>query len=490
MKKSNSLFWKIFCLLFGLLFLLGIFYLAISTYTAKDYFRSVNQKLNGGIAAQMVKEVKPLVNGEVDTLAIQDIMHSMMVINPSVEVYLLNTSGEIITYVAPYKKIKLKKVSLAPIKEFLKSEDEKYILGDDPRFPGEPKVFSTAAINESDNLSGYIYIILASEQQASIINTVLGNYNLKYGSFLFLVSLIIALLLGALALWYITKNIRGIIDTVRRFKDGDYSARIDPKSSGDLNDLSVNFNAMADQLVSNMNQQKDLENLRRELIANISHDLRTPLSIIQGYAETMLMKKEELSEEDKTKFLKIMIDSSENVNSLVNQLFEYSKLEAKQVEAVKEPFSLAELVNDLFMKYQILAKEKNHSIEIKQSNDLPLVFADVSLVERVIQNLLDNAIKFTPEGGKIILELNTSNDFVQCNISDNGVGISEFDQAHIFERYHRSERVKKPNGAGLGLAIAKKIMEIHESTLRVKSKLNEGTSFIFDLPIYQEQMHA
>ncbi|MEL6988635.1 MAG: HAMP domain-containing sensor histidine kinase, partial [Bacteroidota bacterium] len=324
--------------------------------------------------------------------------------------------------------------------------------------------------------------------QASIINTVLGNYNLKYGGIIFVTCLILSLLLGALALWYLTKNLRVVIETVRRFKDGDYAARIDPDSSKDLSDLSMNFNAMADQIVANIDQQKSLENLRRELIANISHDLRTPLSIIQGYAETLLIKEDQIGKDEKNKYLKIILDSSENVNQLVNQLFEYSKLEAKQVEAQKEPFSLAELVNDIFMKYQIIASNKNQTIELKQGSSTPLVFADVSLVERVIQNLMDNAIKFTPEGGKILLELNISEDSVQCSVSDNGIGISEKDQVHIFERYHRSERTKKPSGAGLGLAIAKKIMEIHQSTLKVRSKLNEGTSFIFDLPIYKEQL--
>ena len=448
-----------------------------------------NQKLNGGIAAQMITEVSPLVNGKVDTAAIQDIMHSMMVINPSVEVYLLNTEGDIITYVAPYKKVVLDKVDLQPIHRFIADgEDRKgCYLGDDPRSFDQQKVFSAAAIEENGKRTGYIYIILASEDRTSVMSSLYGNYFLKNGTILFFLSLLTALALGGLLLWFLTKNLRVIFDSVRRFRDGDYESRIPLHAAGDLKDFAGQFNDMADKVVENFDHVKRLENLRRELIANVSHDLRTPLSIIQGYSETLLIKEDKLSKEEKNKYLNVIYKSTENLSKQVNQLFELSKLEAREVLPEKEPFSIADLVNDIVLKNKLAADAKQITLDMEVKKNLPLVFADLAMVERVFQNLLDNALRYTPEGGNIRIMLSPSSDKIICTLTDNGIGISEADQKLIFDRYKRSaEKIKmdKSAGAGLGLAIVKKILELHESTITVKSKLNEGTSFVFHLPAH------
>ena len=202
MKKiRNSLYWKISTTLLALLVILGVVYVLITGYVANQYFLEVNQRLYGNIAESTVKEVKPLVNGKVDTTAIQDIMHSMMVLNPSVEVYLLDTEGNIITYVAPYKKVKLEKVNLAPVKEFISATEKPFIKGDDPRHPDRLNVFSAAPIIENDKLTGYVYIILASEEQAEVTSMLSGSYMLKLGSNMFFVALIGALIIGLLAIW-------------------------------------------------------------------------------------------------------------------------------------------------------------------------------------------------------------------------------------------------------------------------------------------------
>ena len=250
--------------------------------------------------------------------------------------------------------------------------------------------------------------------------------------------------------------------------------------------LADTFNEMADTIVANIEELKSVENLRKELIANVSHDLRTPLAIQQGYVETLLMKDKSISTEKRKEYLKIVLNSSEKLSGLIAQLFEYSKLEAKQIQPSKEPFFITELAQDVFQKYQILAEEKQIKMNLDMSQDLPMVFADVGLVERVIQNLMDNALKFTPKGGNVTIALQEMDKTVEVKIADTGPGIPENEQSFIFERYRKSERVnnEKQQGAGLGLAIAKKILELHDATIRVNSRLNEGTTFLFRLPAY------
>lgn len=242
---------------------------------------------------------------------------------------------------------------------------------------------------------------------------------------------------------------------------------------------------MATTIQQNIDKIVSVDNFRKELIANISHDLRTPLSIIQGYTETLLIKQNEISPQDNTAYLENIHESSKRLVGLVNQLFELSKLESNQIEVKKEPFQLQELAGDMIHQYDILAKEKNIELKFEPVESLPLVYGDIGLVERVIQNILDNALKFTPSDGKISIKLDHDKDNVLVDISDTGKGIPANKQSAIFERYIKSEPSEKQKiGSGLGLAIAKKIIELHDSTIQVKSKLNVGSTFSFQLPVY------
>ena len=485
LRFTSHLYLKIAVALLIILGALGIGYLGITTYAEQAYFKEVNQRLYGSIADQTVKEVKPFVDGQVDTTAIKDIMHSMMVINPNVEVYLLDTEGKIITYVAPYKKIKRTEVSLASIEAFLQKDETEIVEGDDPRDPNGMKVFSAAKILEEEKLIGYVYIILASQEQIAVTSSLYKSHVLKLSSQLFLVTLFVALILSLLAIWFLTRNLRRIIQTVIRFKEGDMAVRVAPEDKGDLEILADTFNDMADQIVANIESIKSVENLRRELIANVSHDLRTPLAIQQGYAETLLMKDKNLSEEERASYLNIILSSGNRLQHLVQQLFEYSKLEANQIQAEKESFFISELAQDITQKYQILADNKNITLHLDMPHNLPMVFADLGLVERVIQNLMDNALKFTPNGGSIQFILEEKEKNILVRVADTGPGIPEHEQPLIFERYRQTENGKEAKqGTGLGLAIAKKIMEIHNSSIQVISKPNEGAEFRFFLPAY------
>ncbi len=479
-----KIYWRISAGLLLLLAILGICFVLITRYVERDYSHEVNQRLYGGLADTTVKVVKPLVNGEVDTLAIKDIMHSLMVINPSVEVYLLDTEGSIITYMAQKKEVKLERVGLEPLKTFISAGGQKpFIKGDDPRNPGESKVFSAAPILEGEELLGYMYIILASEEAAAVSSSLVKSYNLRIGTTLFFLTLIGALLIGLVALWFFTRNIRNTLHVVRRFKEGDYQARVPDHQLADLEPLGETFNDMADTLVANIEELKSVETLRRELIANVSHDLRTPLAVVQGYVETMLMKNESLSETDRAQMLTTTLRGTENLERLISQLFEYAKLEAKQISPEKEAFFISDLAQDILQQYQVLAADKEIELEFDVPQELPLAFADVSMVERIIQNLLDNALKFTPAGGQVRLAVTSDEENVHVAIADSGPGISELEQSHIFDRYYKQEPNKKTNkGAGLGLAIVKKMLELHDAKITVSSRLNEGATFAFNLP--------
>jgi signal transduction histidine kinase len=224
--------------------------------------------------------------------------------------------------------------------------------------------------------------------------------------------------------------------------------------------------------------------LRRELIANVSHDLRSPLAVIHGYIETLMMKDDKLTNEQRRKYLQIIIDSSDKLKHMVSDLFELSKLEAKQIKLKKEKFLINELLADTALKFNVLAEEKGISIHSNISKNISTIDADISLMERVIQNLMMNAIKYTPKNGEIRLKVNQENDKIKVDIENTGEGVAEKDIPHLFNRYYKVDKEKSGiQGTGLGLAIVKKILDLHNFTIQVRSKQNETTSFSFAIPL-------
>ena len=481
--RGNLLFWKISGVFTALLILLGIAYVIMASFISKKYFYEVNQQLYGDIAAHLARSTQPLKNGRPDTLVTHDIIHSIMVINPSVEVYLLDQKGKIIDFVVPDKSVKQNEVNLQAVQQYIREGGHRYIAGDNPKNPDEKAIFSAAPIMENGALSGYVYAVLASEKQAGVLGALKSNFFFSLGSTIFFATLIIALLVGIITFFLITDSICQIAGTVIRFKEGDLTARIEGHGKGNLGVLTSTFNEMADTIVANMEKITATDRLRQELIANVSHDLRTPLAIMQGYIETLLIKKDQVSASDQSKYLGIIHDSSQNLARLVEQLFEYSKLEANQIVPQKEPVAIGELVNDVLLKYQLLAKNKNMSLQLEAPSHLPQVFADVALLERVIQNLLDNALKFTAENGRINVMLRANPATVEIAVSDNGIGIPASQQPFIFERYKQLPQVEGTNkGMGLGLAIVKKILDLHQTVIHIKSAPGSGTTFWFLLP--------
>jgi signal transduction histidine kinase len=475
-----------------LVLLMGVSYITITGYFANMHHQETTQRLNAEVASHVIDEkftnASPfLEDGSVNKPLFGDLMHDMMAVNRGIEVYLLDDKGSILYSVVlnPDDKDAKKSISLGPIQSFIADEGKNFILGDDPRNPEEQKIFSAAPYSV-DGHNGFVYIVLAGEKFQEVSSTLLGQYFAKLGLGAFVLTMLFTVLIGLIAIWFLTKNLRLITGTVRRFNDGDLSARIENPEDSDISIFANSFNEMADTIVDNMDKMQSVDLLRRELIANVSHDLRTPLAILKGYVETLQMKRETLSEDEKQEYLQITHSNIDKLSKLINQLFEYSKLEAEQVVPVKEPFSITELSYDLIAKFKVLAQQKQIELEIENPQENSMVFADVSLVERALQNLIENAIKYTEPKGKVTLALQKKGKNIEINITDTGTGIPVNEQPFIFDRYKQVDESAKKQGSGLGLAIVKKIMELHDTTITVLSKPKEGSSFIFNLPAYQQ----
>ncbi len=482
---------KLILTFFTMILMAGIGYTVTSIYFSNQYFYQTTQRLNASLAKDLVVEkfsnTHPFDStGTVNKALFGDIMHNMMAVNRAIEVYLLDDQGYVQYSVVLDHNIpetNQKKIDLAPIHKFIKDNGRNYILGQDPKDLTQQTIFSAAEFNQNGH-KGYVYIILAGKDFLATRSDLFNGYLMHIGLGGSLLTLFFSTFLGILAIWHLTRSLRKIIYAAKRFQDGDLKYRIQDANKTDLANVATTFNSMADTILSDIEKIKSVDQLRQELIANISHDLRTPLAVVQGYIETLHMKGDQLSAEERQAYLKIISSGGERLAKLISQLFEYSKLESNQIQPEKEPFLISELANDIHRNYSMLAENKNITLKLSMSDDIPLVFADISLVERAIQNLMDNAIKFTPENGEIVMKILPLETHVEIVIQDSGPGIDKESQALIFERYRQTKIGQEKEGSGLGLAIVKKILDIHDSEITVLSNPNEGTEFSFELPIY------
>jgi signal transduction histidine kinase len=184
----------------------------------------------------------------------------------------------------------------------------------------------------------------------------------------------------------------------------------------------------------------------------------------------------------------IALKHCRRLTQLVKELFELSKLDAGREAPELENFSLAELLQDVVQKYSLLAQQKNISLKAPYNDQLYLVNADIALIERVLENLIDNALRYTPENGHVEITLTQKTHCVEVGVQDTGIGLAAEDIPHIFERYYRAQKSTEyhQQSTGLGLAIVKRILELHGSVIRVQSKPHEGTRFEFPLPAQTE----
>lgn len=485
----NSLVWRIGIVFLAILLTLSAVYVYIAAWTAEMYYQEAVQKLGAEIAPHIASGNNCFVNGEANEEVLKEVFHNVMVINPSIEVYLLDKDGKILTFYAPNKKVIMKYIPLEPVLEFIKTGGSKMVMGHDPKNEHAEKTFSAAEVYEGSVLMGYIYVILEGEQYENVSQFLLGSYIVRLAVRSIGITFIAAAIISILALTVITKNVRRVVQDVRKFKEGDLTARIAIKGKSELNEFGDAFNDMADTIVQNIKDMKTMDNLRRDLIANVSHDLRTPLATIQGYIETIMMKADTISDEERENYLDTIFSSTERLKNLVSELFELSRLEAREKNPNPESFSIAELVQDIQQKNLVIAEAKNIGLKLEFPSELPFVYADIGMMEKVLQNLLDNAIKFTQDNGTITISMQPEKKHIVICVSDTGKGISEDELPHIFDRYQQADRSDYDDniGLGLGLAIVKKILEVHDIQIDVQSNEGKGTSFIYRVPVYESQ---
>lgn len=281
----------------------------------------------------------------------------------------------------------------------------------------------------------------------------------------------------------ITRSLDMLRESTQRVANGDFSVQVSLTELDELSDVADSFNRMAHELQNAFARQKELEQARRDLIAAVSHDLRTPLTSIGAMVEALADGV--VTDQATTQRYYASIGSQiENLSRLINDLFELAQLDTRQIELHLEPVNMNDLLSDVLETMQAQAGAKGVALKGIFSQDLPLIRAEFTKIQRVLFNLVQNAIRHTPAHGSIALATRKVPEGIQIDISDTGEGILPEDLPHVFDQFFRGEksRSRETGGSGLGLTIARGIVEAHQGRIWVESQLDRGTCFSFILP--------
>lgn len=487
----HSLYVKLVLVLFLLFIGIGAVFLFVAMYTAPMYQQEVSQQLNRDLARYIVSEHVLIEDGQVQQNNLTELFQNVMIINPSLELYLLDADGQVIGHSMAPDRIQQKQVSLGPVNRFLEQHDAGLIMGDDPGHATRQNSFSVAPIDVDNQRQGYIYAILGSEKINRISDVLQRSLIMRWSAASIVVALGFAFVAGLLLFFFLMRKLRVLSSAMQTFKDNhlqakEFAVEPDDATLDEIERMTATFQKMARRIEEQMQHLQEVESTRREMVANISHDLRTPLASLSGFLETLQLKQAELSAQNKQEYLRIAYENAQRLTRLVEELFELAKLDANELQPRVESFSLAELAFDVSHKFYLRAREQNIEFNVVVDEQVPEVSADVGMIERVLDNLIDNSFKHTPDRGHIRLQVAPRDCSVEIAVSDTGYGIAAEELPYVLKRFYKKTsstgKGDADSGLGLGLAIASRIVEMHGGHLSVDSVLHQGTTFRFSLP--------
>lgn len=327
---------------------------------------------------------------------------------------------------------------------------------------------------DDQRLMGVIYLYLPLASIKEVFNEAIG-ITIGAGILFILVSLLI----GRTIIAKLTKPLRQMERVSYKMSQGDFQEKITIKTNDEVGRLASAFNIMSDAI-------SEEEQRRKDFLANVSHELRTPLSYIKGYSEAMIDGTVN-SREDSKKYSTIINNEASRMQKLVNDLLDLAKLEGDSYPMKQEPLVFSQLITETLNTYKPSIEQKNLTFKQSLQEDI-IILGDEDRLKQVIHNLVDNAIRYSLDGGMLSIRLTQTDAYCELIIKDNGIGMSPETLARVGERFFRADkaRSRKQGGTGLGLSIVKKIIRLHDGTMTFESEEQIGTTVFIQLPILDD----
>lgn len=481
MRGPRSLHLRLLVIFALILVPAGGVLLATSIRSARTYYQEITQRQNADLASNLVHDGDSLTG--VTEAELGDMVKMMEMANPGVEIYVLDVVGTIVEG-PPGTTLIHHAVALAPIDQFLDVSDVTGmrfpVLGTDPRRGGSV-IFSVAPFSDG---SGFLYVVLTDESSTTLLRTVQTSTTLRLVLYGGAIGMAAVLLAGAAAFTFLTRRLRALTGAVRAFdprRPVDIAApqRVH-QPRDEIDELEAGFAALSSRVREQLQALEASDQNRRELITNVSHDLRTPLTSLRGALEAMGAGSGRNGTDE---LVATARRSAERLGKLIDGLFELSYLDDPTTPIEHEAFPLAELADDVVQKFALQAASAGVGLSAEAPPQGQVVIsADIGQIERAMSNLLDNALRFTPRGGTVTLRTRREGASAVIEVEDTGIGIEADDQVRVFDRFYRVERARGGEGTGLGLAIVQRIVHLHGGEIGIRSVPGTGTTVTLSVP--------
>jgi signal transduction histidine kinase len=449
------------------------------------------QRLSHGLARNIVEHwptVSQPAGDTGDRVALMQVLNMLMVVNPGIEVYVLDSEGRVRAYAGDMASIRMPAIDLAAVRAFLAGAPLP-IHGSDPKGTPGGKLFSAAMLpaRADGRVAGYLYVVLDGEQRYAVGEGVGLRGAWRTAFMLAAIALGATFLLGWLVFSQLTAPLRRLADRMARFGlPEDAAARPSEAGGDEVRAIEAAFESMAERIKRQARERAEQQEAHRDVIANVAHDLRTPLTALHGHLEALAADVDARGSEDQRQRLQTVLGQSEKVRRLSQQLFELASLQATHYPLHKERLRLDELVTDAVEKFVIPHSTPAVVLEGGEPGLMELE-GDPQLIERALTNLIDNALRHAAGAGPVRVRLEREGERAAVLVEDDGAGLpAEIALRLAANRPVREPPLRRPGGGfgGLGLAIAQRIAWLHGGSLDARRAGSRGTQLCLALPLH------
>lgn len=489
----NSLRARVMMLVAGFGLLTALALSLVMHQSVRAYYNSVLYQRSGEFLERVLETSPSLWQSyDADKVGFSEALQNYILYSPNTGLYLLDADGNVLATAGEGKRFwATYQVDLDLMKSSWARDPYIPMWGDDPDFPGQSYIVALRPVMRSGVLHGWLYLVARSTDLGESTPDLFKSYAIRTAAKVGLVVLTLTVLLTMAMVAILTKPLIGLTREAEKVR-GSAITHFDQhpfphtERHDEIGQLSRTFRDMVGRLRQEMRRVSETDAKRREMVASVSHDLRTPLTALLGQLETVRLKRDRLSPEEQQQFLERALHNAKHLQRLTDALAELAKLDNPDFSMQPEPIAIGELAGDVVQRYEVRAHDSGLQMSIDYPDGLPLASVDAGLVERALANLLDNALRVTPRGGRIQVLVNQVTAGIRLEVSDTGPGVTQEDRPQLFDRFFQASQHRDLRGsAGLGLAIVKRVAELHGGRAGVDSVPGSGATFYLTLPLHR-----
>lgn len=411
--------------------------------------------------------------------------------SPHTGLYLLDAEGRVLATSGRPKAFWSRwRVDLEPMREHAAAGSGAAAVADDPDTEGAAALAAAQPVMVEGQPRGWLYVVARHAAFETAMPELLKSYAIRTAAAVGLLTIAIGALLTIAMIALLTRPLTALTRATERIRNSGFADEqcegffADSDRDDEIGRLGRTFRETFDRLHEETERVRTIDATRREMVASVSHDLRTPLTALIGQIETIRLKSESLPPETQRHLLARALQNAQHLRRLTDTLAELANLDDPDFRPQPEPIAIGELADDVVQRFVASAQEAGVQLEVDYPDGLPLTRADAALVERALSNLLDNALRVTPAGGRVTVRALRDATGVRLEVVDDGPGVAPEDEHRIFERFYQTSRHREQRGSsGLGLAIVKRIAELHGGQAGLKTQPGRGSTFFIELPL-------